>query len=358
MWILSTKKEKTGSLIFISTITIILFALSVMVQRILVVSAPFAAIALCALIPESKSRQHLGRAGLVVALAVNLVGINLMAPPADRFLPHSFQELFGWINSNTKPTDSIAARISIGPMILINTGRPQVLHPKFENLAIRNRYREFTEALYGTDEDRMVEFCKRYKVDYLVYDWSFFISDDKDSVRYLGNQYKSISKDILASRLHFSDGGLKHFIPKYRNTTFIVYKFSDDINGDEAVNFHYSPVYDADLFMASGGSYKDTRSIYDNLILPFAATVNHAVILLGNKKPHSALKILEPAVARVPKASRGVYLLSIAYVENGRYEDAKRVIGGYLQLMKNKDIMLEPAGSNILDLYRQLSAAQ
>ena len=62
-------------------------------------------------------------------------------------------------------------------MFLAHTGRPIIMHSKFENQRIRDRYREMLEAIYGSEE-QFYEFAHKYGADYFVYDVGFAVRRD------------------------------------------------------------------------------------------------------------------------------------------------------------------------------------
>ncbi len=348
--LLWSERQKPNIGALLATSTLILFILSVMVKRILVVGAPFASVALWGCLINENRENYIRRISLVFLLALNFIGMNLGPIPAHYFIAPSFSELFKWINSNTKPEDAFVAHIPISPMVLLNTGRPEVLHPKFENLSIRKKYKEFITTMYSTDEEKLFNFCKKNKAEYLIYDWGFFISDNKDSIRYLGGAVPNISENALAARLHFRSPWLKHFKARYRNNAFIVYKVVEKETGLPAKKLPYSPIYDAGLFSKENGFYKNTRKTYDEIILPYADAVNKASDLIVRKKANLAIDLLQPIAKQIPRGSEAVYLLAQAYAELKQYQKAETVLEEYLSPMSIEDIALEPNGSKILEL--------
>src|SRR3989338_10572523 len=99
---------------------------------------------------------------------LNALGLNLNPIETGRFTAVSYKELFDWIDKNTRPQDAFAAHIHLSPMILLNTGRAQVIHPKFEYLAIRKKYEELIICIYSENENKLYEFCKKNKAKYLI----------------------------------------------------------------------------------------------------------------------------------------------------------------------------------------------
>lgn len=343
------EKRDPGPGAFIASLSIIFFLLSMMAERILFVAAPFMAITLwgCALFDNKK---HYLKFGLCFLLIPNLLGLDLGPMESGRYVASSYRELFKWINSNTRPDDAFAAYIHVSPMILLHTGRPEILHPKFENLSIRKKYEEFIRAIYSDDEDRLFEFCKKNRAKYLIYNLGFFIAEDRDSIRYLGEAVPGISEKALAARLYFSDPALKHFKPVFRNIVFIVYKLTEDPDAAETKLFPYLPIYDKDLYVKEGGFYKNTQQTYDNVILPYAQKVNAASNLLNMEKPLIAVNLLKPLVEKIPRGSEAVLLLGYAYTKLRQFKEAEELLRGYFAITKSEYLAVEPLAENMLEL--------
>lgn len=90
--------------------------------------------------------------------------------------PASYKPVVEWIQNNTPTNAVILAHISESPVLLAHTGRSIIMHSKFENARIRDRYREMLEAIYGSEED-FYRFAKKYGADYFVFDTGFLNED-------------------------------------------------------------------------------------------------------------------------------------------------------------------------------------
>lgn len=348
-WLLWQKNEFFHPARLIAVMTIILFALSLMVKRILIVAAPFAAVTLWGCLINIKKQDYL-KLGSAFLLCLNFIGMNTRPIDPPRFIPSSYNEIFEWINSNTEITDAFVAHIPLSPIVLLNTGRPEVLHPKFENLAIREKYEQFITAMYKLDEKDIYEFCRRNKAKYLIYDWGFFINDNKDSQRYLANAVPEISENTVAAHLHFRSPSLKHFKFQYRNTAFIVYEVVDNAKDLPLEKLPYSPIYDSGIYTKEEGFYKNTRKTYDDIIIPYALKVNQSNDLLANKRPDLVVGLLKPLVIQIPRGSEAISILAQAYIQLQQYEQAQDLLEQYLDKMNNEDITLESYGVNMLEL--------
>ena len=343
------ERRNAGGGTFIASLSIILFLLSIMAKRILVVAAPFLAITLagCALL--GKKKKYL-KGGLYFLLILNSLGLTLSPIESGRFTVSSYRELFQWINSHTRPDDAFLAHIHLSPMILLNTGRPEVLHPKFENLFIRKKYEEFIMSLYSEDEERLFKFCKKNSSGYLVYDWGFFITDGEDSMRYLGEAVPDISEKAMAARLHFGGPALKYFKPVFKNSAFIVYEVRQAPEMTAAGLFPYSPIYDQALYLKEGGFYKNTRQTYDTVIIPYAQKVNAASNFLNMAEAFMAADLLKPVVEKIPRGSEAVFVLAQAFIQLKEFKEAENLLREYLKITAPVNLAAEPLASKMLEL--------
>lgn len=343
------ERNSTGHGAFVASLSIVLLLLSIMAKRILVVATPFLAITLGGCAFFDKRRRYL-KFGLFFLLILNSLGLTLSPIESGRFTAASYRELFQWINSNTQTRDAFVAHIHVSPMILLNTGRPEVLHPKFENFFIRKKYEEFIGSIYSDDEEKLFKFCKKNQAGYLVYDWGFFITDGKDSMRYLGEAVPGISEKTMASRLHFSDPALRHFSPVFRNSAFIVYEAMENSDMPAARFFPYSPIYDDTLYAKEAGFYKNTRQTYDTSIIPYAEKVNAASALLSRGEAFMAADLLRPVVEKIPRGSEAVFVLAQALVQIKQYKEAENSLREYLNITAPPYFAVEPLAAKILEL--------
>lgn len=118
--------------------------------------------------------------------------------PLDRapVVPGNYRALVRWVNGNTPTNAVLLATISESPVLLAYTGRPVILHSKFENGEIRERHRQFLGAVYGSEDD-LVAFCRRYGADYFIFDRGFF-NIGPDTRRYKADQLGSLDPQCAA----------------------------------------------------------------------------------------------------------------------------------------------------------------
>lgn len=98
--------------------------------------------------------------------------------PLDRspVQPASYRSVVQWINEHTPTNAVLLASVSESPVLWASTGRRMILHSKFENREIRERYQQFLTAAYG-GETALYEYCRRYCADYFVWDIGFLSAE-------------------------------------------------------------------------------------------------------------------------------------------------------------------------------------
>jgi hypothetical protein len=137
-------------------------------------------------------------------------------------VPDNYKPLVAWIDENTPTNAVILANISESPLILAYTGRPIILHSKFENKEIRDRYREFLAAIYGS-EQQMFAFANRYDADYLVFDTGFFLTS-LDSRRYKADKLGELDPNCAAMLFAERPQRLRHFEPEFSEKGYTVFR--------------------------------------------------------------------------------------------------------------------------------------
>ena len=148
---------------------------------------------------------------IVAALVWQLASLNFQ--PLDRGSPEvaSYTPVVKWLSENTPTSAVLLATISESPVLLAHTGRPIIMHSKFENARIRERYREMLEAIYGS-EDEFYAFARKYGADYFVYDTGYLMAG-KDSRRYKANKMGELDPNCAAMFFAEHPEKLQHFEP-------------------------------------------------------------------------------------------------------------------------------------------------
>jgi hypothetical protein len=116
----------------------------------------------------------------------------------------------------------ILSGVSESPVWWAHTGRPTVLHSKFENRRIRERYREFLEALYGSEEE-LAAFARRYGAEYFVYDVGCLLTGP-DTWRYKADRLGELPVECVARQMAESPSRLTKFRLKLGTDRFSVFR--------------------------------------------------------------------------------------------------------------------------------------
>jgi len=230
-------RRREGAIVSLSYLAFAFLLLFLLVERLSV----FLVFFLVLLVPAALAGVSRGRkawaalfaAALVVQGAENVRGpsawsariAHALAPSGEDLSVPNYgnnRRLVEWIRAATDPEDVFLTWYPTGPMVLVDAERPIVLHSKFESEKLRDRYRSFLSALYGT-EQKMADFCDSLGVDYFVFQANFTldVSDDSEVYR--------IGLDALPSRsaaslFHFYPEDLRHFALVYQDSYYRVFR--------------------------------------------------------------------------------------------------------------------------------------
>ena len=130
--------------------------------------------------------------------------------------------MVAWIQEHTATNAVILAHITESPVFLAATGRPIIMHPKFENREIRDRYREMLAAVYG-DEVTFHAFCRRYGAAYFIYD-SSYLYVGRDSRRYKADRLGELPADCAARLFAERPERLRQFSRELSTPRFTVFR--------------------------------------------------------------------------------------------------------------------------------------
>jgi len=96
-----------------------------------------------------------------------------------------------------------------------------MLHSKFENRQIRERYRELLEALYGR-EAQLASLARKWGAQYFVYDLGCLVTGP-DTWRYKADRLGALPAACVARRMAERAGELQEFRLKFRSERFAVF---------------------------------------------------------------------------------------------------------------------------------------
>lgn len=232
-------------LLWMAAAFIALFAL---IQRMDV----FAAFFLCVLAGAIAPRKPFSAKGVaLLAILCALVGFNYrylgrlymvnMTPPQE-----PVKSVLKFIRENTGKDDVILAQFPFSPVICAYTDRPVILHSKFENSEVREKVREFYAALYAPEQE-FYGFCKKYDVQYFVFEPAMVLDTAQESVRYVADRMK-LGKNSTAVLMQFLPAALQRFQLVYQSPNHRVYRVLSDNETTHPTDFPPLPIYDSHGF--------------------------------------------------------------------------------------------------------------
>ncbi len=152
-----------------------------------------------------------------------------------------------WIKLSTNEEDPILAAYQTSPLVLTWTGRPIILHPKFESATLRRKFERFLECLYGSEDD-FHRFSILHGAKYVVYQVDLMLKTTDDSYRFQAN-HLTVPPNSTATKFHFFPNSLTRFDLVYQNPTFRVFKVREQ-KGHDATRIQpfYHVWYDPQVF--------------------------------------------------------------------------------------------------------------
>jgi hypothetical protein len=156
------------------------------------------------------------------AAAWQLVGLNAQPLERQQPTPEEYRPIVAWLEARTPTNAVVLASIGDSPVFLAETGRPIIMHSKFENQRIRDRYREMLDAIYG-NEERLYEFARKHGADYFVYDVGF-LYDGTESRRYKANKLGPLDPLCAAELFQNHPERLRCFRFETGNGRFAVFR--------------------------------------------------------------------------------------------------------------------------------------
>jgi hypothetical protein len=185
-------------------------------------------------------RQRVAWAFLAMfVLSWQLVSLDLNPMSRVGPKPSEYRPLVNWIREHTALDAVLLAHISEGPVLLAHTGRPIVVHSKFENKAVRDRFREHLAAMYGTEDD-LYGFCEKHGVQYVVVDLPSYLMKGKDSRRYKADRLGPLPADCVVRLMDERPESLRRFELVYEEGRFAVFRVArgeNMVSGCQGVGF-------------------------------------------------------------------------------------------------------------------------
>jgi tetratricopeptide (TPR) repeat protein len=231
--------------------TLCTFVLFLMIHRMHIFAVFFLALSMGALtLFRNNTLKYMMYGFLGVCLLVQLyLMLNFFGLKAFRPDQHYLKSMLSFIRENTDKDSAVLTSFQLGPSVAVYTGRPVILHSKFESKLIRDKVKDVYTSLFNS-ESEFYELCRRYKAGLFVYQTNIALEGRPMSVRYLAGA-ASLRTDSAAFLLHFAQDKLKLFRLIYQNPLYRVYKVGWQ-TAPEELDLRYEPIYDLVNFLGNG----------------------------------------------------------------------------------------------------------
>ncbi|MGQ9701706.1 MAG: tetratricopeptide repeat protein [bacterium] len=230
-------------------------------------------------------------------------------------------ELVRYIRLKTPKNSIFLSSFNVGPLILTYAARPIALQPKFEVKDCPRRVKEFFDAIYS-NEEVFYTLCKRWQIDYFVYDTKLLLDDTKDGSRWIAGKVK-VSSKAAAFFFHFAPEKLNHFDLIYQNTFYRIFKVLKENERPQPRLFYYHPVYDLKIY---GNQSQENEFFDDRYTRNILEKVRQAKYLFQRANalltvdPVKASALMERSIVLCPALIGSFTTLGIAYALSNRVE--------------------------------------
>jgi len=201
-------------------------------------------------------------AGAVVAAAILTQGAWLprLGIAKEQKMLEQRKMLVEWVKKNTPSDAGFLATVGMGSTLSTYANRPIILHSKYENLDVRRRVRGLLDTLYGTPES-FLEYCRRYKVRYFIYETAMLTDHTLYSDRYTANAMK-LPRTATAYRCHFAPDTLPGLQLVYQHSYFRVFRVLPPGEKPAPVPLRFHPIYHEPLL----GQAPDAKDLDDDAL--------------------------------------------------------------------------------------------
>ena len=163
----------------------------------------------------------------LLLFGISVEAAHVLDSPArwGRNLPylHQQQELVRWMRDYTQG-EPVLANFGISAFLLTYGGCSIVLHPKFESPEIRNRVREYGEALFHSNEAQFREWAEQYGANYYVYSLGEFSDVHPElQMRYFVDALHP-PPDAAARLFEWNPTKLRYFTYLWGNSKYRVFR--------------------------------------------------------------------------------------------------------------------------------------
>lgn len=311
------------------------------------------------------ARAYAAPAILVAAALFSLWHVSARGDsPLDRWARQRFPEsrnaavpnlwnnrkLVEWIDYATGPNAVFASYFPTGPMILVYADRPTVLHPMFESADMRRRYRLFLEALY-TDEKTLAEFCRRYQVDYLVYEANLALDRTTDGQLYVSGR-RALPAASPAAAFQFDPERLRLFRLVYQDSYYRVFRFAESGDPLPVLQLPREVTWRAGRTERPGPARRpDPEQVLDTLREELDERQSHAIraeLELSRQDYAGATRYADRLLELSPDSEEGAVTRSRLYRVNRRPDLALQLIDRVLRVRPASAPLLFEKGDALL----------
>ena len=150
------------------------------------------------------------------------------------------EELTDWLRDHVQPA-AVLANFGASSAVLAYGGCPVLLHPKFENEAIRNRVREYGEQLFRGSEESFRNWADWHGAGYYIYGLGEFSQRAPATLqmRYFVDALDPPS-DVPARRFEADPEGLQDFRLVWQNRKYRVFRIRTAADQLEAVSWSHA----------------------------------------------------------------------------------------------------------------------
>ena len=198
--------------------TVLLFGLSWMVVRYFTFLGFAAAVMTSGLV----TRRAVGKLAVFALTVWQLTTLNFRPLERQQPAPAEYRPVVTWLRENTTSNAVVLGSISDSPVFLAHANRPIIMHSKFENRRIRQRYEEMLSAIYGR-ETQFAEFAHKYRADFFIFDTDFLYAGG-DSRRYKANRLGPLDPNCAAMLFAEHPEQLRDFKLETADSTFAVFR--------------------------------------------------------------------------------------------------------------------------------------
>lgn len=154
-----------------------------------------------------------------------------------------------YIRYNTDDESPVLTSFPFSPSIITYTGRPVILHSKFEDRGLRNKVKRFEHLLFKKEDD-FFKFCREVKAEYFLYHTDILLSRRHNSIRYRTHNL-TVNDECVAYKFQFNPENLKHFKLLHSNPQYRLFKIVSNKIKKDNKKHEYFRVYDRTLFNIS-----------------------------------------------------------------------------------------------------------